>query len=221
MAPSSPDNKQQTLRVIIVGGGIAGLTLANTIEKLPIHVEYVLLEGHDEIAPQVGAGIVVMPHGARILDQLGVFDELERQIVPVASLGAHDAQGRSLLRERADWPLLMSQRLAYPMGWVERRAVTRALAGGLRREGCVLAGKKVRAVEQLVQGGANVLCTDGSSYYGDIVIGADGVRSVVRSEMWKLMEKRGDPEVEKLRNGEHVRLNKTFFPQEFCCGPCF
>jgi 2-polyprenyl-6-methoxyphenol hydroxylase-like FAD-dependent oxidoreductase len=44
-----------TFRVIIAGGGIAGLTLANALERAGIN--FVLLEGRSEIAPQVGASI--------------------------------------------------------------------------------------------------------------------------------------------------------------------
>jgi 2-polyprenyl-6-methoxyphenol hydroxylase-like FAD-dependent oxidoreductase len=42
-------------RVIIAGGGIAGLTLANALERAGI--DFILLEGRNEIAPQVGASI--------------------------------------------------------------------------------------------------------------------------------------------------------------------
>lgn len=59
-------------RVIIAGGGISGLTLANALEKADI--DYVLLEARDTIAPQVGASIGIFPNGARIIDQLGCLD---------------------------------------------------------------------------------------------------------------------------------------------------
>ena len=55
------------LRVIIVGGSVAGLTLAHCLHHSDI--DFVLLEARNEIAPQVGASIVVLPNGARILDQ--------------------------------------------------------------------------------------------------------------------------------------------------------
>ncbi|RSL94782.1 hypothetical protein CEP52_012471 [Fusarium oligoseptatum] len=42
-------------KVIIAGGGIAGLTLANTLEKFDL--DYVVLECHSEISPAVGASI--------------------------------------------------------------------------------------------------------------------------------------------------------------------
>lgn len=63
---------QQT--VLIVGGSVAGLTLANMLEKFGVH--YILLEAYDEIAPQVGASIGLMANGLRILDQLGCADKV-------------------------------------------------------------------------------------------------------------------------------------------------
>ena len=67
--------RSPAFKVIIVGGGIAGLTLANSLERAGI--EHVLLERRGEIAPQVGASIGLLPSGCRILDQLGVYDEIK------------------------------------------------------------------------------------------------------------------------------------------------
>ena len=56
-------------QVIIVGGGVGGLTLANSLEKAK--VDYILLESKNEVAPVVGASIALAPNGNRVLDQLG------------------------------------------------------------------------------------------------------------------------------------------------------
>jgi len=69
------ENLNSTFTAIIVGGSVAGLTLAHTFEKAGIN--YVLLEARDTISPQLGAGIVIFPNGARILDQLGVYWGME------------------------------------------------------------------------------------------------------------------------------------------------
>lgn len=66
--------------VAIIGGGVAGLTLANALEQAGI--AYILWEGHDQIAPPAGASLGLMPNGLRILDQLGVVDEVEKYAVP-------------------------------------------------------------------------------------------------------------------------------------------
>lgn len=59
-------------KVIIAGGSVSGLTLANALEKF--NIDYVLLEAYPSIAPQVGASIGMLPNGFRILDQLGCYE---------------------------------------------------------------------------------------------------------------------------------------------------
>ena len=51
----------------------------------------------------------------------------------------------------------------------------------------VLTNKKVTKVETF---DTHIVahCADGSSYEGDLIVGADGVRSVVREHMWNYME---------------------------------
>lgn len=72
---------EKKFKVIIVGGSIAGLSLAHCLDA--IGIDYVVLERHKDIAPQVGASVGIMPNGARILDQLGLFDAVEREIEPL------------------------------------------------------------------------------------------------------------------------------------------
>lgn len=83
MAParSSTEGKKDRLRVIIAGGSISGLVLAHSLYCSDI--DYVVLESRDEIAPQVGASIVVLPNGSRILDQLGIFDDVFGLVEPL------------------------------------------------------------------------------------------------------------------------------------------
>jgi 2-polyprenyl-6-methoxyphenol hydroxylase-like FAD-dependent oxidoreductase len=63
-----------SFKVIFAGGGIAGLTLANSLSQA--NIDNILLEARDEIAPQVGASIGIFPQGGRILDQLGMYDDI-------------------------------------------------------------------------------------------------------------------------------------------------
>lgn len=66
----------EDFQIIIAGGGIAGLTLANMLEKFDI--QYVLLEAYSAIAPPVGASIGLFPNGLRILDQIGCYEAIAR-----------------------------------------------------------------------------------------------------------------------------------------------
>ena len=70
--------QQESLKVVIVGGSIAGLTLAHSL--LRAHIDFVLLGSNADIAPQVGASIVILPNGARILDRLGVWNDVHEEV---------------------------------------------------------------------------------------------------------------------------------------------
>ncbi|KAF1834747.1 hypothetical protein BDW02DRAFT_497498 [Decorospora gaudefroyi] len=97
----------RNFRVIIGGGGISGLTLANALEKAGI--DYVLLEARDIIAPQVGASIGIFANGARILDQLGCFERIEKSGICDLKISTsrhgngkefHSSDGVSLMQKR-------------------------------------------------------------------------------------------------------------------------
>lgn len=65
----------EPFRIIIAGGGVAGLSLAVMLEK--VGIDYVLLEAHESIATVVGASIGMQPNGLRILDQIGCAEPLK------------------------------------------------------------------------------------------------------------------------------------------------
>jgi hypothetical protein len=64
-------------KVIIAGGSVAGLSLAKMLET--VGIDFVVLESYTTIAPQVGASIGLLGSGLRILDQLGVFEDLSQR----------------------------------------------------------------------------------------------------------------------------------------------
>lgn len=100
------NSKGDGLRVIIVGGSVAGLTLALSLERLGI--DYVVLEARDAFAPQVGASIGIFSNGARILDQLGVYDSISEYVDP--PIWNEMLTGDGTLVQRADSLRLIQSR---------------------------------------------------------------------------------------------------------------
>ncbi|GFF55251.1 zeaxanthin epoxidase, chloroplastic [Aspergillus udagawae] len=96
----------ERFKVIIVGGSIAGLTLAHCLRRLGI--DYVVLERRDEIAPQEGASIGIMPNGGRILDQLGLYDQIEELVEPLSSAHMRYPSGFSF---QSNWPNKLRERI--------------------------------------------------------------------------------------------------------------
>lgn len=74
--------EDSNFRVIIVGGSVAGLVLAHCLNRAGI--EHLILEKGNEVAPDLGASIGIMPNGARILEQLGLHEKIEQCIEPMS-----------------------------------------------------------------------------------------------------------------------------------------
>ena len=87
---------QGDFRVIIGGGGVTGLTLANMLQLYGI--DFVLLESKPDIAPEGHVGISLLPHGNRILDQLGLCNKLLAHALRIDSLHFRDEFGE-VIRE--------------------------------------------------------------------------------------------------------------------------
>lgn len=87
---------KEEFKIIIAGGGLAGLTLANMLEKFDI--EYVLLEAYHDIAPQVGASIGLFPNGLRIMDQIGCYESIRKVSWNYLEIShSRDRNGKSFL----------------------------------------------------------------------------------------------------------------------------
>ena len=82
-------------KVIIVGGGICGLALANCLQHA--NIDFVVLESREQIGLHPGAGVSIEPPGARILDQLGVYAELEKYLVRNQETVLRDRSGRKFM----------------------------------------------------------------------------------------------------------------------------
>ncbi|CZS93669.1 uncharacterized protein RAG0_03844 [Rhynchosporium agropyri] len=186
----------ERLRVIIVGASVSGLTLAHCLELNP-HVDYVLLEGRDEIHPEVGASIVILPNGSRIFDQLGFLDDvLEAQESLVQTMTWSE---NGDLLATSDAPALMKKRTGYAMAFLTRRNLLKILYSNIKEKAKVLTSKRVTNVE-VSSTGVIAICGDGSTYDGDLIVGADGIHSAVRGKMQDYIDILQPGAAEKDRN---------------------
>ncbi|PYI11327.1 flavo protein monooxygenase [Aspergillus sclerotiicarbonarius CBS 121057] len=174
------NSQQPPFRILIVGGSVAGLTLAHCLERA--NIEYLVLEKGNDIAPQLGASIGIMPNGGRILEQLGLFEEIEHVIEPLHQANIIFPDGYNFSNV---YPKVVGDRFGYPLAFLDRQWFLQIVYERLGAKQNVLTGKRVVEVRQLEHGVA-VVAADGSVYEGDLVVGADGVHSQVRSEIWRM-----------------------------------
>jgi len=159
------------MRVLIVGGGIGGLTLAAALQQRGIRFEVV--ERAAAWAP-VGAGIVLGLNAMKVLGRVGLAGAVARRGLEVAIGRVTDAHARTI--SELDFCSLPNDLgRAYAL---HRAALHEALLTGVDAAAIRL-NTTVKAIEQ---GAAHVTVqfSDGTRGEFDAVIGADGIRSVIR-----------------------------------------
>jgi FAD-dependent urate hydroxylase len=163
-------------RVLIVGGGIAGLALAPMLARTGVAVEVIEREPAWRLA---GTGIYLPGNAARALRALGLEARVASRAVEIARQRFYDHRGRLLFEvDVAELWAAVGPCLALRRG--ELHAILRDAAGDVPiRIGL--------AVERLAQrdGIVSVEFSDGTSGEYDLVVGADGIHSAVRRLMFE------------------------------------
>ncbi len=161
--------------VLVVGGGITGLTLALSLHQAGIGCRVF------EAAPELkglGVGINLLPHAVRELTELGLAEQLERHAVLTREMRFYNRFGQLIYTEPRgrfagyDWPQYSMHRGALHRVQVEavrERLGERALALGHRCE----------AVEQDAKG-VTLRFAGRAAARGRVAIACDGIHSVVR-----------------------------------------
>ncbi|PHH71666.1 hypothetical protein CDD83_5125 [Cordyceps sp. RAO-2017] len=178
------DNGSDTgrpLRVVVVGAGVTGLAAAHAFESAGI--AYVVVERQAEVAPPAGATIGLFPSTLRVLKQFGVLDLVEDGSDPFEDgFSNRDARGRVL--SSPSWRQCLRDNLGHDFRVLERRAFLQILYDALPDKSKIRLGRTATKVQDGPDA-VHVDLDDGSRETGDVVLGADGVRSFVRQAMWE------------------------------------
>ena len=158
-------------RILIVGGGIAGLAVATALHRQGFEPEII---ERSWAWPAVGAGINLPANGVRVLRALGLGEAVDRAAEEVRRWSFFDHQGELLCKTdlRELW------REVGPCLGITRVKLHEALLAGAaavpHRLGVSLTGLTQN------EGSVEIRLSDGTSGSFDLVVGADGIRSTVR-----------------------------------------
>ncbi|GGN49838.1 3-hydroxybenzoate 6-hydroxylase [Streptomyces albiflavescens] len=164
--------------VIIVGGGIGGLSTAFALTRQGLRVR--VLERAREFG-EVGAGIQLAPNCTRILHEYGLLDEARSLGVLPENMVMRDAlDARELTRiDLRD----LERRYVYPYMVIHRSDLHGMFLRACRRAGVdLLTDQKVVDYENTAAG-ARVRIDDGGVQEARLVIAADGLHSVARRKL--------------------------------------
>ena len=161
----------------IIGAGIGGLTTGLAFEKKGI--EYQLFEKAPELN-EVGAGIWLAPNALQVLESLGVLKEIQ-------------ANGNSIDRITIGKPDLsplsdsfqdtIKDTFGYTTVAIHRANLQKVLFDRIPKEKIVL-NKGFKSFKQLNSGKIQVSFDDGSIIETDFLIGADGINSKIRKQLF-------------------------------------
>jgi 2-polyprenyl-6-methoxyphenol hydroxylase-like FAD-dependent oxidoreductase len=159
-------------RILIVGGGIAGLSLSRALRDGPWQVHLVEREAGPA---RLGTGLAVQPNAMRVLTELGAGAEVARAGTVLHRFQYLDRDGAVLCDVDLDafWNGLG------PFVGITRAALRSALVRDVDRSGL---GRAVRCVEEHGDH-VSVRFTDGAVAGYDLVVGADGLHSAVRRSL--------------------------------------
>lgn len=177
MSTSSP----QSLPVLVAGGGIGGLAAALALVNQGFRVQ--VFEQAPEIG-EIGAGIQLGPNAFHAFDALGVGPQARARAVYTDYMVMHDAVDESLVG-KIETGEAFRQRFGNPYAVIHRADVHLSLLEGAQASGQVefFTHTRIESIQQdEVAGSVTAIDQNGKRWVGQALIGADGVKSVVRQQ---------------------------------------
>jgi 2-polyprenyl-6-methoxyphenol hydroxylase-like FAD-dependent oxidoreductase len=158
-------------KLIVIGGGIGGLTAALALHRAGMEVTVF------ERAPafsEVGAGMSLWPNATRVLQALGVLEEVVARGAPVTQFNLQRPNGQLI-------SAIPMTGFPTPALCIHRADLHRALRRHLPA-GCLEANQRLEGFAQGADG-ITAQFASGLAVSADGLIGADGINSVVRAQI--------------------------------------
>ncbi len=167
------------LPVLVAGGGIGGLAAALALVRQGFRVK--VLEQAAELG-EIGAGMQLGPNAFHAFDALGVGEQARKRAVYTDFMVMHDAIDEYQVGKIPTGEAFR-QRFGNPYAVIHRADAHTSLLEGVQASGQIefVTSTRVTNVEQDADG-VTVHDQHGNTHHGLALIGADGVKSVVRQQ---------------------------------------
>jgi 2-polyprenyl-6-methoxyphenol hydroxylase-like FAD-dependent oxidoreductase len=162
-------------RVLIVGGGIGGLSLAVALGRRGIKADMIEIKPNHNV---FGVGIIQPGNALRALDSIGLMHACLAEGFQLDYYVMRDADDQLIGRAEL---LRIAGKDVPAVNGIPRRVLHRILTDAATQVGTTIRlGLTVDAMNQTTSG-VDVVLTDGSTEQYDLVVGADGIRSKMRT----------------------------------------
>ncbi len=163
-------------KILIIGGGIAGLSAMRALERRGFHPE--LVEQSDTIHSD-GTGILLGFNAVATLYELGLKNEIEAYGLELSTMTAFDEEGKKIVACNLDY---VKEKSGYTTYGIAREDLIDILVSSINKKYLKI-GKRVQSIVN-TEHGVNVIFDDGSTSFYDVVVGADGINSTVRKSLF-------------------------------------
>lgn len=178
--------RAKALSAIIVGGGIGGLAAALALARLGIACT--VLERAENLG-EVGAGIQLSPNATRVLHALGLSEALKRVAFRPGAVEARSWHSGRMI-SRAPLGSFAEEQFGAPYLHIHRADLVSVLAEAVHAEQLVTLRLGQTGVACATDGSAAVTTGDGQYLSADLLIGADGIHSLVREMLFGAQQPR-------------------------------
>jgi salicylate hydroxylase len=168
------------LNVLIAGAGIGGLTAALCLARRGNRVS---VFEQSPVLGEVGAGLQLSPNCTRVLHDLGLEQPLLRSAFLPEGTQFRQWNNGKLIGESMLGASAVA-RYGYPYYHMHRQDLMNVLVEAVQEDSNIELHTNLQ-VEGFTQNDEGVsLITSDTNYSGDLLIGADGIHSVIRAGLW-------------------------------------
>ncbi len=161
--------------VSMIGGGIGGLAAASALQRAGMRV--IVFEQNHELR-EVGAGLTLWANAVQVLQELGLASELATVSAPLTHYECWSWRGKRL----GSMPLdRIEKAMGAPNIGIHRADLLRLLAGTLAPGTVELDAHCAGFTQE--EWGVTSHTASGQHHHADVLVGADGLHSVIRAQL--------------------------------------